>query len=66
MREVSPTTIIVIAHKLSTVQLADQIAVMEDGVVTARGTFSEVSAKNSWFRRAYMTSNKMAAVDGRL
>jgi ABC-type multidrug transport system fused ATPase/permease subunit len=53
VRRDTPTTLIVIAHKLSTVRLADQIAVMEDGGVTASGTFTEVSEKNSWFCRAY-------------
>ena len=66
VRKVSPTTIIVIAHKLSTVQLADQIAVMEDGVVTASGTFGEVTAQNSWFRRAYTTPRNMTAADGNI
>ena len=65
VRKVSPTTIIVIAHKLSTVQLADQIAVMEDGVVTA-STFGEVTAQNSWFRRAYTTPRNMTAADGNI
>jgi ABC-type multidrug transport system fused ATPase/permease subunit len=53
VRRDTPTTLIVIAHKLSTVRLADHIAVLEDGVVTASGTFAEVSDKSSWFRRAY-------------
>jgi ABC-type multidrug transport system ATPase subunit len=35
-------TTIVIAHRLSTVQRAHQIAVMEKGTITARGTHREL------------------------
>jgi ABC-type multidrug transport system fused ATPase/permease subunit len=60
VRRDTPTTIIVIAHKLSTVHLADHIAVMEDGIVAASGTFTEVSEKSSWFRRAYGSAANIA------
>lgn len=36
------TTVIVIAHRLSTIQHADKVYVIEDGLVTAEGTFKEV------------------------
>lgn len=36
------TTILVIAHRLSTVQRADAVHVMDDGRIVASGTFSEV------------------------
>lgn len=36
------TTVIVIAHRLSTVQHADKVYVLEEGRVTAEGTFKEV------------------------
>ncbi len=38
-------TVLMIAHRLSTVRSADQVIYMEDGEITARGTFSEVRAK---------------------
>ena len=39
------TTVIVIAHRLSTVQNSDQVFVMDDGKVVASGTFSQVRKK---------------------
>jgi ATP-binding cassette subfamily C protein len=36
------TTVIVIAHRLSTIQHADKVYVLEDGLITAEGTFKEV------------------------
>lgn len=36
------TTVIVIAHRLSTIQHADKVYVIEDGLITAEGTFKEV------------------------
>lgn len=36
------TTVIVIAHRLSTIQHADVVYVMEEGSITAQGTFAEV------------------------
>jgi len=38
-------TVIVIAHRLSTIQHADVVYVVEDGRITAKGTFSEVRKK---------------------
>ncbi len=36
------TTVIVIAHRLSTIQHADKVYVIEDGLITAEGSFKEV------------------------
>ena len=38
----SGTTVAVIAHRLSTIQNADVVFVVENGAISARGTFSEV------------------------
>lgn len=38
----SSTTVIVIAHRLSTIQHADIVYVIENGSISAQGTFSEV------------------------
>jgi ATP-binding cassette subfamily B protein len=35
-------TTLIIAHRLSTLSLADEIAVLEDGVITARGTHDDL------------------------
>lgn len=39
------TTVVIIAHRLSTVRNADQIIYMSDGKVVAQGTFADVRAK---------------------
>jgi ABC-type multidrug transport system fused ATPase/permease subunit len=38
-------TVLMIAHRLSTVRSADQVIYMEEGEILARGTFGEVRAK---------------------
>lgn len=40
------TTVIVVAHRLSTVQTADVVHVIEGGRLTASGTFAQVSGAN--------------------
>ena len=43
-------TVIVIAHRLSTVKNADQIVVLEDGKITERGTHQQLSgAKGAYY-----------------
>lgn len=48
-------TIILIAHRLSTVQACDEIVLMEAGKVSARGSYDELVASNPVFRE--MTSS---------
>lgn len=38
----SSTTVVVIAHRLSTIQHADVVYVLEDGAISAQGTFTEI------------------------
>ncbi|GAB3120482.1 ABC transporter ATP-binding protein [Streptomyces calidiresistens] len=52
LREVlSGTTALVVAHRPSTVQLADRVALMENGRVTAVGTHTELLASSTEYRR---------------
>jgi ABC-type multidrug transport system fused ATPase/permease subunit len=45
------TTRIVVAHRLSTVENADHIFVLEAGHLVESGNFSELMAKDGLFRR---------------
>ncbi|UGA40249.1 hypothetical protein JOS77_13465 [Chromobacterium haemolyticum] len=42
-------TLIVIAHQLSTVEMADQIVVLEDGKVREQGSHAELSARSGLY-----------------
>ena len=44
-------TVIVIAHRLSTVRHADQILVMEDGSIVESGTHNELMDSESTYAR---------------
>ena len=44
------TTTLIVAHRPSTVALADRVALLEDGRITAVGTHTELLARNSHYR----------------
>jgi ATP-binding cassette subfamily B protein len=44
------TTALIVAHRPSTVQLADRVALLEDGRITAVGKHSELLATNDHYR----------------
>ena len=51
LRDLLPgTTTLVVAHRPSTVALADQVAVLEGGKITATGTHRELLARNAHYR----------------
>ncbi|KOT88650.1 ABC transporter ATP-binding protein [Streptomyces sp. NRRL F-5755] len=54
------TTVLVVAHRLSTVTTADRILVMEAGRVRARGTHAELMAQDSLY--AELASTQLIAV----
>ena len=47
------TTVIVIAHRLATVAMADQILVLDRGRLVARGTHSELMRSGGWYASAF-------------
>jgi ATP-binding cassette, subfamily B, bacterial len=49
-RVLATTTALIVAHRPSTVQLADRVALLEDGRITAVGTHSELLATNAHYR----------------
>ena len=49
-RVLASTTALIVAHRPSTVMLADRVALLEDGRVTAVGTHSELLATNEHYR----------------
>ena len=68
LREVlAGTTTLVVAHRPSTVALADRVAVLEDGRITAVGTHSELLATNAHYRYVLTAlesqDEELAAVD---
>ena len=52
---VAGRTTIVIAHRLSTVQRADRIVVLDAGRVAEQGTHAELLAHGGIYRRLYET-----------
>ncbi|MEY4417632.1 MAG: hypothetical protein RIQ88_70 [Actinomycetota bacterium] len=53
------TTALIVAHRPSTVQLADRVALLQDGVITAVGKHSDLLATNEHYR--YVISSLDAA-----
>ncbi|SDG76465.1 ABC transporter ATP-binding protein [Roseospirillum parvum] len=47
------TTILIVAHRLSTVTHADRIAVLVDGQLQAIGTHADLVGSDTWYARAF-------------
>ena len=56
-------TAFVIAHRLSTIKNADQILVLNDGVIAERGTHDELMAKGGLYYDLYTMSAKVTEAE---
>ena len=52
------TTKIIIAQRISSVEDADKIIVMDDGEITGVGTHSELLESNEEYREIYYSQNE--------
>ncbi len=57
----STTTALIVAHRPSTVQLADKVALLEEGRITAFGKHSELLATNAHYRYVISSLDEEAA-----
>ncbi|MBR71865.1 MAG: hypothetical protein CMM30_02855 [Rhodospirillaceae bacterium] len=53
IRRETDITIIVIAHRLSTVAMADKIVVLQSGVITAEGDHQKLLLEDGWYAKAF-------------
>lgn len=51
------STILVVAHRLSTIKGADLVIVMEDGIVKESGTIPELLKQDGTFKQMYLNQN---------
>jgi ABC-type multidrug transport system fused ATPase/permease subunit len=65
IRAEAETTIIVIAHRLSTVSMADKIVVLQEGRVAADGTHARLMADGGWYANAFVKQGGDSAEAGR-
>jgi ATP-binding cassette subfamily B protein len=51
LRGAEPRTVVVVTHRASAIQSCDKVIVLEEGVVTADGSYADVLAKSAYFNR---------------
>ncbi|MDA1357855.1 MAG: ABC transporter ATP-binding protein [Proteobacteria bacterium] len=63
IRRETDMTIIVVAHRLSTVAIADQIAIIEAGRVSDTGTHAALIARGGWYAMAFAKQQGSMVID---
>ena len=58
--DISSTTKIIIAQRISSIEDSDKIIVLDDGKIDAIGTHDELKANNSIYREVYESQMKGA------
>ena len=53
IRQETNTTIIVIAHRLASISKADNIVVLNKGMVESKGSHTELLKENGWYSKAW-------------
>ena len=54
IRAETDITIIVIAHRLSTVAMADKIVVLQSGAITSEGSHQKLLLEDGWYAQAFL------------
>lgn len=62
--EIPNTTKIIIAQRISSIQDADKIIVLDGGEIVSMGTHEELLANSSIYREVYESQNKVGGNDG--
>ena len=57
IRDTTEITVVIIGHRLSTVQNADQIVVLQNGEVDEIGSHQDLLTHNDWYGRAFLNQS---------
>ena len=57
-KNLSGTTVIIIAQRISSVQYADKIVVLDDGTISAVGTHDELMATSKIYQEIYASQQE--------